>query len=269
MGVAQLATMPLFCLLCIWGILLIKKIIKKHVYSIYKGSYKRVLSTISYLELYSKLSTLIFIIIVYGLAMAELLDYCEETFNSKAIAIVHIVVFIISIIFLATPCGLLFYCIKYDYDDDDDDDDEEEEEDECCSCLCLINSCNYFATIMIFTCLGYFSPYVVIAFIQDPLYSSFLYVALCLLIILVSFIPIIWLTIRSPFTKSYVTKFLLGSTVMFAILAMPYIFFMLISLFTLGSFSDFNDLKNIILPLLSSFIASSVGIAVVYTRKQI
>ena len=263
MGVAQAATIPLFCLLCIWSILLIKKIIKKHVYSIYDGAYKSVLSTISYFELYSKLLTLFFIIIVYCLAMEELLDYCEETFNSKAIAIVHIVVFIISIIFLATPCGLLFYCIK------DNDDDDEEEEDKCCRCLCLVDSCNYFTTAMIFACLGYFSPYMVIAFIQDPLYSSFLYVTLCLLIILLSFIPIIWLTIRSPFTESYVTKFLLGSTVMLAIFAMPYIFFMLISLFTLGSFSDFNDLKNIILPLLSSFIASSVGIAVIYTRKQI
>ena len=256
MGIMQLVIMPLFGMLGGWISLAVKKIVKKYT----KGyeNYRSLLFRLNLYEFYSKIVILVFIMFFYISAMVQLDNYCEETFNSSAIAIVHIVIFVITIL-LTIPVVLLFNCFN---NDDDKDDDES-------NVHCMFQHCNFFATIMICICLGYFFPYMVIAFIQHPLQSGFAYIVLFLLTISLSLIQIFWLIAKAPIIEGYAEKITLMSTVFLIVVALPYVLMLLITLFTLGSFSDFDDLKNIILPLFTSFIASSVGIGIFCARRQI
>ena len=257
-GIMQLVIMPLFGMLGGWSSVAIKKIVKKYTEG--HDEFKNLLSKFNVYEFYSRILLLVSIMIIYGAAMAQLHDYCEETFNSSAIATVHVVVFVITIV-LTIPVVLLFNC----FDNDDDDDDEEDE----CNSRCILKFFNFFATIMIFTCLGYFFPYMVIAFIQDPLQSGFIYLVLFLSALILSLIQISWLITKAPIVEGYVEKLMLTLTVFYTVVTLPYVLILLISLFTLASFADFDDLKNIILPLFTSFIASSIGIGIFCARKQV
>ena len=256
LGKMQLFIMPLFGVLGGWISLAVKKIVKKYTEGY--ENYRSLLFRLNLYGFYSKIVILVFIMIIYILAMVQLDNYCEETFNSSAIAITHIVIFVITIL-LTIPSVLLFNCFN---NDDDEDDDES-------NVHCMLQHCNFFATLMICTCLGFFFPYMVIAFIQHPLQSGFAYIVLFLLTIPLSLIQILWLIAKAPIIESYAKKITLMFTVYLIVVALPYVLMLLITLFTLGSFSDFDDLKNIVLPLFTSFIASSVGIGIFCARRQI
>ena len=269
MGIIPLIILPFFNLLSGWSILALKRIVWK--YTEHNKRYKILLSQSNYCEFFTKVLVFCGILYTYIIAMIKLHEYCIETFNSGTITFLHVIIFVIVTI-IVIPCTIKFNDIDNDGVDDDhgdnhnhDDDDEENR----CDYQCILKYCNCFTTVMISTCLGYFFPYMIIALILNPLQSGFIYVTIFVFVVLLSLLEIHWLIFHASVTESFTRKCLLFSTFFFTVFAVQFILMLLIALFTLGSFSDFDDLKNIILPLFTSLIASLVGIGIFYIKKQI
>ena len=256
--------MPLFGLLGGWVGLMIKLTVKKLTKN--DERFGKHLNTFIIYELYSKIIVLMFLMIIYSLAVRELIKYTEETFNSSGIAVTSIIFSSITIL-LAIPLLVCILCKCCDccVDDDDDDDDDDN------SLHARINKpLDYFITVISFMFLGYFFPYMIIAFIEKPIQSIFTYAAMFLFVFLLNILQIMWLLKVQIFKDNRRIKRIIAFvfTVFFAALALPYLFMVLIVLFTLGNFDDFGDLKNIILPLFSSLIISLMGVGVYYIKKD-
>ena len=252
--------MPLFGLLGGWVGLMMKLTVEKLTKN--DERFGKHLNTFIMYEFYSKIVkiiVLIILIIVYILAVRELIKYTEETFNSSGIAVASIIFSSLTILLaiLLLVC-ILCKCCDCCVDDDDDDDNS------------FHARINYFITVISFMFLGYFFPYMIIAFIEKPIQSVFIYAAIFLFVFLLKIFQIMWLLKVQIFKDNRRKKRILAFlfTVFFATLALPYLFVVLIALFTLGNFDDFGDLKNIILPLFSSLIISLMGVGVYYIKKD-
>ena len=256
MGFMQIVIIPLFGLLYVWSITIAKNVLVKLTDQ--HEDYTALLTIFNYHEFYSKLVIFMFIVGVYIAAMVELSRYSEETFNSSAVAIIHIIFFILTI--LVTLLSFIFGSTKC-----------------CLNCknkqssvyFCVIDRLNYFTTIAIFLCLGYFFPYIIIALIQDPLNSGFTYVVIIVIVVLISIPQLTWLIKKLPIAKGYSRRIVLLLTLPLVMTSVLYFLLMLITVFTLGSFADFDDLKNIVLPLFTSLIVSVIGVSVVCLKKQV
>ena len=96
---------------------------------------------------------------------------------------------------------------------------------------------------------SYFMPYMILAFINDPLQASFTYVSvfivICLFyIVLVSLMNGFMYYIFSQNTRMYVFPVLL------AYFSFSYCFVALLSVLSVGSFNDYKQIQTILLPLL-------------------
>ena len=195
-------------------------------------------------------------VIIFILALLELTRYSEETFNSVVTAVVNIVLstLIILLIAIILMC-LLCYC----GDKDDNNDDS-------CNKTCQTFKClDYFITVMNFTFLGYFFPYMVISFIQDPLHSCFIFMIILSSIMLISIVQICFLVLMIfEDCKKAIAMFF---TVFLGIFAVPYLLVVISLVFSLGSFEDFKDLENFIIPLLTTGVTSLIGF-VFYCNKK-
>ena len=255
--------MPLFSLIGGWIDYIIKKKLKEFTEND-ENLRKRLYKFIIY-EFYSK--TLVFgvIIFIFIAALMELTDYSKETFNSAAIAVVNII--LSSLTTLITVIALIFLSIlqcRYHNNDRDENSSMKQK------LISLIKVLDFWITIMSFMFLGYFFPYMLIGFIQNPLQSSFIYISIFAAIILLSMIQIGWLlTVQSSsFLDGHIKKIAFVFTIFLAIVAFPYLLIMVITLFSFGGFDDFSDLKNVILPLLTSGLVSLLGIVVYYIKTR-
>ena len=256
--------MPLFGLLGGWIVLIIKKAIKK-LSQRDKDTGKNFSAFIVY-GFYSKIFVLILIIVIYILAIVELIKYSQETFNSITIGVVSVVLSSLTIA-IAIPSLVCILCKCYFCTDDEDDDDDDDDDS---LHACISKPLDYFITVITFMYLGYFFPYMVIAFIENPIQSVFIYAGIFLLVILFYIIQIVWLLrvelLKKDISKKKIVAFYF--TVCLGILAFPYFLIVLIALFSLGSFDEFGDLKNIILPLFTSLIVSLMGVVAYYVKNN-
>ena len=107
---------------------------------------------------------------IFIYALVELTRYCDETYNSVSIAVFNIV---LSTMMLSFTAIFLMCCSRFRGDDNNDDDN-------FMKCQTYTKSWDYVINILSFTLLGYFFPYMVISFIQDPLHSFFIYIVISL-----------------------------------------------------------------------------------------
>ena len=259
----QIILMPLFSLIGGWIDFIIKKKLEKFTKND-ENLGKRLHKFIFY-EFYSKTLVFFVLIFIFIAALMELTDYSKETFNSVTIAVMNII--LSSLMTSITVIALILLSIlRYRYYNDDGD--------ENCSIkerlISIIKVLDFFITIMSFMFLGYFFPYMLIGFIQNPLQSSFIYISIFAAIILLSTFQIGWLlTVQSSsFLDNKIKKTAFVFTIFLAIVALPYLLIMVITLFSFGGFDDFSDLKNVILPLLTSGLVSLLGIGAYYAKTQ-
>ena len=256
--------MPLFSLIGGWIRFILEEKVKKFTED--DKIFGKHLQKFMTYQFFSKILMLLFFGGVYITALVELIDYSEETFGSAVIAVINIIFSALTILLstIILICISCFNCYNHDttnYDTNNNHTDNDNKGNDC------IKHLDYHVTILIFMFLGYFFPYMVIGFIQNPIQSSFIYALFFALIILLSILQISYLLIAAIF-KDVRNKKMLFFTILLGALAFPYLLIMLISLFTLGGFDDFSDLKNIILPLLTSSLVSLVGIGIYYIKKE-
>lgn len=95
---------------------------------------------------------------------------------------------------------------------------------------------------------SFFFPYMLLAFIQDPLQTMFLYLVIAVLIISAYLLCVSFSKITGIFCKPktaliiYIT-FSLAASIIFLVVVMLFIL-------TLGSFNDFEEAQNLLVPLL-------------------
>ena len=245
----QTILMPLFGLLGGWIVSIIEEAVEK--FSKHDKDTKKHFHLFIVYGCGSRIIMLFFFVIFYILAMVKLIKYSQETFNSIAIGVVGIVFSSLTIA-VAMP-SLVYILWKHEWDNKDK------------SHYCISKPFDYFITVITFMYLGYFFPYMVIAFIANPLKTVFTYAIFFFLVIFFYIIQIVWL-LKAKMKISGKKKVAFAVTIFLGIPAIPYFLIALIAVFSLGSFNDFDDLKNITLPLISSLIVSLMGVAVYYIR---
>ena len=260
----QIILMPLFSLIGGWIIYITKKTVKELIED--NEDLQKYLHRFAIIEFYSKAFVFSFFALIFFLALRELTWYSEETFNSVTLAVVNIVLSLIMMIAIAFILVCSLCCCGDEDNDDDDDNDDDFVINK--TCQARTKSGDYFITIMSFTLTGYFFPYMVISFIQDPLHSCFVYIVILSLIILASICQLGWLVAVVGNFEDQRKKAAISCTVLLGIFAVPYLLFTIFAIFSLGSFEDFKDLKNIIVPLITSGIASLIGIGIYFIKKM-
>lgn len=117
--------------------------------------------------------------------------------------------------------------------------------------------------------LGYFLPYMIIAFIDNPIHTIFVYI---LLLIFIAVLPlIVFLVVGLKYYYSSEDNKEATIVLNFMGLSIGYYLVCLILLFTIGGFNNFKDLQNLLWILLGTIltaVARQIYVIVQARRKK-
>ena len=245
-----LSVIPLSLVLCISNIVLIYLNLIYSLIRYIKGSDKM---SKKIKEVMSSPSLLIVSILVNASLLAfhifaakENFYYLHDIFNSSGIGIVLLVQAFFSIISIACMCIASYLHFKH----------WKHQENK----VLLLHFILAVSIMLNIVYLGsFFGPYMLLAFIHDPLQAMFFYLVVAMVIIGAYFLctPFVRLFQEGKCQKDYRTPIIfyvvlsLGASIIFFVIVMAYIL-------TLGSFSDFNEVQNLLIPLLVAMFAAFI-----------
>ena len=111
--------------------------------------------------------------------------------------------------------------------------------------------------------LGYFLPYMIIAFVDNPLQAVFVYI---LLLIFIAFVPLMFFGVavgisyfRRKDSEDEDNNFAISFVMMGITITGSYYLVCLVSLFTIGGFNNFKDLQNLLWLILGTIFTIFAG----------